>query len=392
VPPTTPAPSQNAVFALERVLRCASAGEVELQAALAELERSEGDDAPSVLLRHLATLELEPAEARAHLERIVERRRWMSRRLGTPVDLRVALFDHFLAHGDGLEDPLLLERDVYDRTWDSAYRDALTGLYNYRYFSEYLSREILRSERHGWPLSLVMLDLDDFKRYNDRHGHEAGNDALATLGRILEAILRRSDLAARYGGEEFALILPNTAKTGAAVVAERARNAVEDAFPGANGEGFRERVTVSIGIATYPADAPAPEALVRQADRAMYGAKGGGKNRVQLFGHSTRSFRRVDAPLAGSFRAPAGEDRELTAVSLSEAGLSFVTSHPLGTGSLIDLRLSLPGVRDPLCASARVVRTQTVARGRFEIVARFTEVDTRQRNLLTRYIAAAVER
>jgi diguanylate cyclase (GGDEF)-like protein len=158
--------------------------------------------------------------------------------------------------------------------------DEKTALANYREFYKRLRYEWDRSERYGHPLSLVMLDLDDFKRVNDDLGHLAGDRVLREFGMLLTGGARGIDLPARYGGEEFAMILPHTDRKRAELVAERVRTAVaEFAFLEPD---HPRRVTVSAGVATFAAgaDIASAEQLVAAADRALYDAKKAGKNRV----------------------------------------------------------------------------------------------------------------
>lgn len=169
---------------------------------------------------------------------------------------------------------------LYKLTRRLAVTDELTGLSNYRHLQQRLDDEILRAKRFGKSLSLLMLDADDFKSYNDSYGHVAGDEALAEFAGVLRSALREVDLPARYGGEEFAVILPETDAPGAFVVAEKIRESFANhAFPG--GEGGRScTLTVSIGVATYPTYASDQDSLLREADDALYRAKTGGKNRV----------------------------------------------------------------------------------------------------------------
>jgi diguanylate cyclase (GGDEF)-like protein len=188
-----------------------------------------------------------------------------------------------------------------------AITDGLTGLYNHRYFYERLNQEIARAQRYGLPLSLLMIDIDDFKHFNDRFGHPAGDLVLAEVGRILTTHIRTGvDIASRYGGEEFTIVLPNTARDGAHVVGTRLAEHLA-ALPGAppRGEGAVQvgesirvtvshaalpgadaetHITVSIGVACFPGAAGGPGELVRNADKALYLAKRLGKNRVEVFG------------------------------------------------------------------------------------------------------------
>jgi len=166
----------------------------------------------------------------------------------------------------------------FSRAEVEAITDGLTGLYNHRYLHERLEEELERAQRRGSELSVLFCDCDDFKGYNDRHGHKAGDTALSRIARILEANSRRSDLAARYGGEEFVLVLVDTDAEGARTVAEELRAEVERAST------RRGRpLTVSIGIATAPEDATARDEILDKADWAMYAAKRAGRNQVLAF-------------------------------------------------------------------------------------------------------------
>ena len=165
------------------------------------------------------------------------------------------------------------------RTRRLASTDGLTEVYNHRTFQERLSQEIARADRYSRPLSVLMIDVDHFKVYNDTCGHPQGDIVLQDLARLLREMSRTSDTVARYGGEEFALILPETDSVGAQKIAQRLREQVEGyAFPG------KEimpggTLTISIGVATH-APAGSRDALLQAADTALYTAKHEGRNRV----------------------------------------------------------------------------------------------------------------
>ena len=152
--------------------------------------------------------------------------------------------------------------------------DALTGLKNHREFHEQLDRELGRSLRHGRPLSLMLVDVDKFKSYNETYGHSDGDEALKLIGRVLKESARATDIPARYGGEEFAVILTETDTMGAAILGERLRHAVAEA------DCLQRPLTVSVGIATLTPGTFGVAGLVAQADRALCHAKGEGRNRV----------------------------------------------------------------------------------------------------------------
>ena len=166
-------------------------------------------------------------------------------------------------------------------------RDGLTGLYNRRYFTEALEREVARAIRRQSDLILCMFDIDHFKRINDTLGHQAGDMVLSTFGRLLTEWLRMTDIPCRYGGEEFAVILADTNKEQTLIVCDRFRNALSDhAFQYA-GQTFH--ITVSAGVASILDIFPrAPDSLIAAADQALYSAKNSGRNRVVLFEPSVK--------------------------------------------------------------------------------------------------------
>jgi diguanylate cyclase (GGDEF)-like protein len=165
----------------------------------------------------------------------------------------------------------------YEAVLERANRDSLTGLANHGHFWSTLGLECERAERHARSISVALLDIDHFKRFNDSHGHLAGDGALVAVARVLERNSRSHDVVARYGGEEFAVILPETDADGAQQFAEKMRLAVEGADISPEGD---EPLSVSVGIATSSADARTPQELVALADNRLYRAKAAGRNRV----------------------------------------------------------------------------------------------------------------
>jgi diguanylate cyclase (GGDEF)-like protein len=162
---------------------------------------------------------------------------------------------------------------------DHSVKDALTGCYNRAYALEFLDGELARSRRSGNPVSLVLFDVDDFKRINDRCGHLCGDNVLAAVGQRLRQVLRRSDIRCRYGGDEFLLVLPDTGESGAARVAEWVRGEIEQIAAGPTGE--RLSVTISAGTATIHKDDQQAADIIERADKALYQAKAHGRNCVR---------------------------------------------------------------------------------------------------------------
>ncbi len=158
-------------------------------------------------------------------------------------------------------------------------RDPLTGLFNRRYLDESVEREFGRAERRSHPVSVLMIDVDHFKRFNDNHGHDAGDAVLAQIAALLRRQSRREDIACRYGGEEFVLIMPEATTDAASARAEKLRTAIGELQIKHRGRDL-ERLTASIGVATFPLHGRVASEVRDAADRALYKAKHSGRNRV----------------------------------------------------------------------------------------------------------------
>jgi diguanylate cyclase (GGDEF)-like protein len=168
-----------------------------------------------------------------------------------------------------------------------AVTDALTGLSNRRHFDHMLANEMERSVRSGTPMTLMLLDVDHFKRYNDTYGHPAGDDALKMLATVLRKSLRRTDFVARWGGEEFAILLLDTGATPSLIVADKLRKAIHSAQQtGTPRDDGPEPLTVSLGMASAPSHATDPNTLLQLADKALYTAKRSGRDRAVLVGEA----------------------------------------------------------------------------------------------------------
>ena len=170
--------------------------------------------------------------------------------------------------------------ELLKRTEELSIIDELTGSYNYRYFVQKLQEEKKRAVRYKLPLSIIMIDIDWFKKLNDGYGHEAGNMVLKALATITKECIRDVDIFARYGGEEFVVILPQTPLEEAQRIGERIRAQVETSIIDTGPQTGKVKITVSIGVSSYPENGRSEEELVSVADQALYQAKGSGKNLV----------------------------------------------------------------------------------------------------------------
>ncbi len=159
--------------------------------------------------------------------------------------------------------------------------DGLTGLTNHRAFQEKADQEFERARRYPESISLLLFDIDHFKKINDSYGHPVGDAVLKKIGKLLNETVRTVDVAARYGGEEFVALLVNTDSKGASQMAERIRASIEKSKFLLNGQ--RIPVTVSVGFAVFPEDAKEKSALIEMADQALYAAKDGGRNQCRAY-------------------------------------------------------------------------------------------------------------
>lgn len=169
--------------------------------------------------------------------------------------------------------------ELHKRTEELTTIDELTETYNYRYFVQKLQEEKKRALRYGVPVSIIMVDIDWFKKLNDGYGHEVGNVVLRSLSRVMKKCIRDVDTFARYGGEEFVVILPQTPQIEASQIGERIREQVEKTIIDAGTAG-KLKITVSVGVSSFPENGRSQEELVSVADQALYRAKGSGKNLV----------------------------------------------------------------------------------------------------------------
>jgi diguanylate cyclase (GGDEF)-like protein len=294
------------------------------------------------------------------------------------VDLRVAVLHYFLRIQKKLRNPAIVELKILRRTQDSVVMDELTRLHNYRFFQEQIQNEVRRAEREDTTLALIMLDIDDFKDFNDTRGHLAGNVALRRLAGVLRRAVRETDMPTRYGGEEFAVLLPNTPKLGALKVAEKVRLAIEKARLGREKGKDGSPLTVSVGLATLPGDAVNAEELIEKADRALYVAKSVGKNCVKPFSDERREHVRLDTALSGQFSLVDSHRHFLTTLNVSEGGLLFLSEEPPNRGALAQVQLTLPPAGQPVEGVLRVMRVRPVPDG-YEIGTQIVHMSSSDR-------------
>jgi len=223
-------------------------------------------------LRTVAHVDLTETVSNDYWKQILQRRDELSEKLGRKVSVRTALVD-VLSSANFLRVPILMEYDEFKKLQISAATDALTGLYNRRFFDESCEKELNRAKRYGQQIAIVLLDLSRLKEVNDRHGHLVGDQALRLAATTLNKTLRSSDFAARIGGDEFALLLPQTDPEQASTLCRRIRAQYENEARALN---LQVPVTLDYGVAVHPQDGDQKSELLRLADQRLYKLKEAG--------------------------------------------------------------------------------------------------------------------
>lgn len=329
----------------------------------------------SDLIYTLTNLRYDEKEARVLWVNLLTHKMEMSDRLDRNVGIRVAALDYFKNILGALDDVKIIDASSYIETAQLAVTDGLTGVFNHRYFQDRLLRDINRAKEEGGNISLLMIDIDYFKQYNDVNGHIAGDVALKEVAAVLRRNLKKDDLVARYGGEEFAVILVGLAREQARLVAERIRTVVaqidfpnEKVLPTGN-------LTISIGLAEFPSDALERGDIIAAADRALYIAKRSGRNRVCLAPNEQRRDRRISKVLKVHYRHSDNLDQapvEARSADISVGGMALLVDGPAAVGQV--LCLGVEGIPDEHQLLGRVVWQVSQPNGQSKIGVKFVGI------------------
>ena len=345
----------------------------------------EGDQAYADALYLLTRMRFTPDESRCYWSEIIHHMEALNLALGRDVGLRVTVCDYFMNLHPRMREPVIVEVQVLLQKERGALVDELTGLYNRRYFNDAIHREVERFKRFGQRFSLVMLDVDHFKRFNDTHGHLAGDDALQAVSGVLRDTARTFDHVVRYGGEEFALILPHTDADQATAAAERLRQAVERQPVQVQDKAVH--LTVSLGVATFPEDAINARDLVGRADEALYEAKRT-RNRTCSYTEKNRQFPRAPLGLTMLFDSPDHAMVTVRVLNISFGGLLCQSPAAILPGTRVEVMLDgdHPGATD-LRLGCRVVRLEREGEdGPYELALTFEGIGDEVRRALVRLV------
>lgn len=376
---------------------------LEDEQALARERERKPDTFYSDLIFTLASIRYPEDEARLVWVNLLTHKAGMSTLLGRNVGVRVAALDFFRNKLGALGDVKIMGSSEYIETAKLAVTDGLTGVYNHRYFQERLQSTIERAGREGVSISLLMIDIDFFKKYNDKNGHVAGDIALREVASALARRLAPGDVLARYGGEEFTVILKGKSKSEALESAEQLREDVRD-LPIANEKELPGgRLTISIGVATCPGDAPDRGGLIDWADLSLYLAKTGGRDRVASCPVDRRRLVRAALPSrpgretadlearlrqAGS-GSPLG--RRVHVVDIGKGGLALAGEDLPPSGTRVEVELEGPGLDEEITLRGRVawhrVAPKTASRLGEIVGIQFTAVAAKTASGLLRWVS-----
>ena len=358
---------------------------------LNSLIAQEGPQVISSIFQILTNLDLTPTEAEGHWQKVVAHCNKLSSSMGREVNLRTAVCDYFCSVNKSLHNPKIIEIHLFEKAAKSSTFDSLTGLLNRNAFDDALQREISRAKRYDSNLSLLFLDLDDFKQVNDSYGHMAGDEVLKSVAQTILTEKRSEDVAARYGGEEMAILLPETSKTEGWLLGERIRKRLEATTIAYEDQAIK--TTLSGGLASYPIDANDGTALLNNADKAMYRAKNFGKNNISLYSMDKRRHNRIEYNASVEVTELGfGEKQIINAMTktLSIGGIMLESDRPIGVGVTIQMNITINEAQ-PILIIGNVIREGKNDSGKYDISIAFIESDAMIKNEISSYLIKHLE-
>ncbi len=304
--------------------------------------------------------QVEVEEAGVHEKKIARIHKALTKRLGCDPGHFVCAAYYITEDARLIENPVLIDRNELNTLKNSAFKDELTGLGNRRLYNIALEKEFSRAKRTASPFALIMADIDYFKQFNDTHGHQAGDQVLSELSRIMLASCRISDFSIRYGGEEFAFILPATSLAESMLVAERMRKRIEEETSKTN------LLTMSFGVSEFKLSDKTFHDVVDRADKALYCAKNLGKNTVCTHQEDMRRDPRfeVDIPVLLQWENGSSVNAVGQSMNISRGGLLVKSTKAPESTMLCDLCLYDPKSGQSLSLKAHLRGVKQADSGR----------------------------
>ncbi|TGL39817.1 diguanylate cyclase [Leptospira perdikensis] len=330
----------------------------------------------SALLKVLTSLDISENESEAIWKNIIDNKNKLTHCLGREVGIRVAALDYFTNINPKIKNPKIIEMKLFAETEKLILVDELTRLYNRRHFETALVREFKQSTRYNQNLSLLIIDIDDFKKINDTYGHTTGDEILSKVAKKITSCLRTEDTACRIGGEEFAVIFPQTNEEQALIASEKLLEACRTI------QLSGKSVTLSGGIVSYPEKVKTCGEMYDLADRALYTAKYSGKNQIVAYSNEKRSSLRFDANLELLFILP---DKTLKTISknISVTGIAFDTEDDITLNESFDVKLRESDSQNEINAKIKVIRKEEVGIQKFHMGAEFLELSSEDQTKLS---------
>lgn len=331
------------------------------------LLENEGPMVCKLIFQILTSLEIPCDTAVEYWQKVLQHRKALSQLLVRNVDLMTAMSDFLRTNTNYLINSRFVNVSTFERILQEAMHDGLTGLFNRQYFEEAFKNQVSLAKRYDTDLSVLFIDVDNFKEINDAQGHIVGDGVLKKIGAIILNAKRESDIAARYGGEEFVLLMPHTESLKALILGNRIRQAVEQEEFSAPGQSFH--LTISGGLSSYPQDTTDPKTLLQQADSATYLAKGAGKNNITLYRKEQRRYVRVKLTQPVLIKEMASIDSQIykgTSKNICIGGILFKNDTPLPIGAHIQVSVHV-NAEIPLLLIGTIVRIEAIDEKTYEI-------------------------
>jgi len=339
----------------------------DLMVSLADLIQQHGDIICRIILQIIVSIDLSPDKAMECWDNIVGHQARMSVALGRQIRLLPAACDYLSEFADEPHELKLVDDISFQQVVNDSTHDPLTGIYNRNYFDKSLEQQVSLARRHDNELSIVFLDVDNFKDVNDSFGHHAGDKTLQIICRVVSKQKRQTDIFARFGGEEFILLLPHTGNIEALILAERIREKIGQQVISSNGDSFS--VTISGGIASFPVNGQSVDDLLLCADSALYQAKGAGKDNIAQYKMDKRRYLRVGFVQQIKIKALGFQEAEQfsgRSKDICSGGILFENFQPLAIGLRIQVSIPMQNV-EPLLLIGTVVRVEAFAEDRYDI-------------------------
>ncbi len=359
-----------------------------LVSELKNIINKHGPVACQMIFQLLASLELNEEKAGEYWQKVLEHRDILSTSLNRKVDLLPTLCDFLSLYTDSLHTPKIIEANTFTKIIEEVNHDSLTSLFNRPYFDEIFEQNLSLAKRYNTDLSLLFLDVDDFKEINDTYGHSTGDEALQKIAEIIIEEKRDSDIAARYGGEEFVLLMPHTENLSGFVLGERIRRRIEKQMLTTHGKVYQ--LTISGGLASFPVNANDSRSLLNQADSALYLAKGAGKNTISLFKEEKRRYLRVKFDKSIRIKELGFSPVHTfsgTGKDICIGGILFQNDHTFPIGSRIQVSIPLQD-KAPLLLIGTVVRVEAFEKNLYDIgmTISFKEMDKIANNEIAHFL------